>query len=274
MKRKLMNMIDLPAVPLAALAMWALGGAGLCLAQQSGQPTFPSAAEASQTLFEAVQSNNVEAITRVLGGPTELTASGNQAQDRVDRELFVQKYQEMHRVGKEPDGSMTLYLGPQNWPFPVPIVTKNGAWRFDPDTGMKEVLYRRIGENELTAIMVCHELVAAEKNVRANQKAASEEDSRLDSLVSAAASGSASSEPVPFHGYNFRVVTKPGAGGKTAGAFGFVAYPGEYRSTGVMTFIVTDNDVVKEKDLGAKTPAQAGALSLSYNATGWVQSDK
>ena len=190
MKQKIMNVIDLRAALRAPFAMWMLG-AGLCLAQQSAQPSFASAAQAAQTLFEAVQSNDVGAITRVLGGPTDLTASGNQPQDRVDRQLFVQKYQEMHRVGREADGSMTLYLGAQNWPFPVPIAEKDGAWRFDPDTGMKEVLYRRIGDNELTAIMICHELVAAEKNVRANQKAENQEDTRLVSLVSRVRSAAA-----------------------------------------------------------------------------------
>jgi hypothetical protein len=116
-------------VPLAAFAMLALGWAGLGLAQQSAQPTFSSAADAGQTLFQAVQSNNVEAIARILGGPSELTASGKEAQDRLDREMFVQKYQEMHRVGSYAHGSITLYLGPENWPFPVPLVEKNGAWR-------------------------------------------------------------------------------------------------------------------------------------------------
>ena len=86
-----------------------------------------------------------------------------QDQDKLDHEVFVEKYQEMHRLGREADGSVTLYIGAENWPFPIPLVAKNGAWRFDPDAGAKEVTFRRIGDNELTAIATCHEFVAAER---------------------------------------------------------------------------------------------------------------
>ena len=282
-KREMMNMINLchrnlservrsATFPLAILVMLALGGAREGLAQQSARTTFPSAAEAGQALFQAVQSNNGEVIANILGGPSELTASGNEAQDRLDREMFVQKYQEMHRLGREANGSVTLYIGSVNWPFPIPLVEKNGSWRFDPDTGLKEVLFRRIGENELRAILICHELVAAERNFRANQKAGGQVDSALAGLVSAAASGSASGEPVLIHGYYFRVVANR-TDGKTAGGFGFVAYPAEYRSSGVMTFIITENDVVKEKDLGTKTSALASNLGWSHKEAGWVPSD-
>src|ERR1700720_1234122 len=139
-------------VPFAILAIWATTGACPGLAQPSAQPAFQLTGEASQSLFQAVQSNNEEAIAKILGGPTELTSSRDAGQDKLDREMFVQKYQEMHRLHREPDGSVTLYIGAENWPFPIPLVEKDGAWHFDPDTGLKEVLFRRIGENELTAI--------------------------------------------------------------------------------------------------------------------------
>src|SRR5580698_8774116 len=198
-KREMMNMINLcfrnlservrsATFPLAILVMLALGGAREGLAQQSARTMFPSSAEAGQALFQAVQSNNREVIANILGGPSELTASGNETQDRLDREMFVQKYQEMHRLGRDANGSVTLYIGSENWPFPIPLVEKNGSWRFDPDTGLKEVLFRRIGENELRAILICHELVAAERQFRANQKAEGQVDSALANLVSSAAS--------------------------------------------------------------------------------------
>jgi hypothetical protein len=276
MKREMMNVISGCFQNLsgrgAILAMLVNGGACLGLAQQSAQPTFPSAAEASQSLFQAVQSNNVKTVVSILGGPTEFAASGDEAQDRLERELFVQKYQEMHRLHRDADASETLYIGAENWPFPVPLVEKNGAWRFDPDLGLKEILFRRIGENELTAIMICHELVTRERQLGVNSKAASQVDSSLASLVSAAASGSVSVEPVLIHGYFFRVVAKQRTDGKTHGRMGFVAYPAEYRSSGVMTFI-TENDVVKEKDLGPNTPALASALDGSHKEEGWVPSD-
>ena len=138
MKREMMNMIKLCAqkhsgrarsalVSFAMFAMWATNGAYLGRAQQSAQPTFPLAPEASQALFQAVQGNNEQAITNILGGPTELTFSSDKGQDKLDRELFVQKYKEMHRLGHEADGSVTLYIGAENWPFPIPLVEKSGA---------------------------------------------------------------------------------------------------------------------------------------------------
>jgi hypothetical protein len=273
MNREMMNMIKLflqkPMVPFAILAMWSINGACPGFAQQSASPTFPSPAEASQTLFQAVQHNDGEAVAKILGGPSELASCGDSTQDKLDREIFVQKYQEMHRLGRDADGSLTLYIGAQNWPFPVPLVEKNGVWGFDPDAGRKEVLFRRIGENELTAIVISHELVAAGRQFRANPKAASQADSPLASLVSATASGSASAEPVLIHGYYFRVVADQRTNGKTASGFGFVAYPAEYRSSGVMTFFITANDVVREKDLGANS----SALALSHDETDWVPSD-
>jgi hypothetical protein len=279
MKREMMNMIN-PSlqkflgraqsaiVPCAILTMWSMYAAGSGFAQEPGLPGFKSPAEASQILFETVQRDDSAAVATILGGPSELASSGDSARDKLDREMFIQKYQEMHRLGRDADGSETLYIGAENWPFPIPLVEINGAWHFDPVVGLKEVLFRRIGENELTAMAICHELVAAEKQFRANPKAASQADNPLASLVSAAARGSASAEPVLIHGYYFSV-----AAGRTAGAFGFIAYPAEYRSSGVMTFIITANGVVREKDLGANSSALAGGLALAHEETGWVASD-
>jgi hypothetical protein len=260
-------------VPLVVFAMWSINAACPGFAQETGLPGFQSPAEASQILFQAVQRDDAAAVATILGGPSELASSGDSAQDKLDREMFVQKYQEMHRLGRDADGSETLYIGPENWPFPIPLVEKNGAWHFDPVTGLKEVVFRRIGENELTAIAICHELVAAEKQFRANPKAASQADNPLAGLVSAAASGSATVEPVLIHGYYFGVAANARTGGKAAGGFGFVAYPAEYRSSGVMTFFITANDAVREKDLGANSSALASGLALSHEETGWVPSD-
>ena len=238
------------------------------MAQQAAQPTFPSAAEATQNLFQAVHGNNAKTIASILGGPTELAASGDPAQDKLDREMFAQKYQQMHRLSREPDGSMALYIGAENWPFPIPLVEKNGAWRFDSDAGQREVLFRRIGENELTAIDILHQLVGAEKQLRSNPNAKPQVDSQVASLVAAAASGSTGGQPVLIQGYYFRVAAKhPNAD------FAFIAYPAEYRSSGVKTFIIGDNDVVKEKDLGANTAARAKTTSAYYKEAGWVESD-
>src|SRR3984893_18758801 len=241
-------------LPFAMLATWATNGAYPGLAQQSSQPTFQSTAEASQSLFQAVQSNNEESIANILGGPTELTSSRDAGQDKLDREMFVQKYQEMHRLGRESDGSATLYIGAENWPFPIPLIEKNGAWHFDSDGGQKEVLFRRIGENELTAIEICHELIGFERQFRANPNVADPAADPIASLVSKAGGESATGNPVLIHGYYFRhLAAQRKSGGNTSGGAGFIAYPAEYRSTAVLTFIVTENGVVYQKDLGANS---------------------
>ncbi len=280
MKREMMNMINQwlqnlserarsVMVPLAMLAMWTTYGAYPGLAEQPAAQTFRSAAEASQNLFRAVQSNNEQAITNVLGGPTELTSSHEEGQDKVDRELFVRKYQEMHRLGREGDGSVTLYIGAENWPFPIPLVVRNGAWHFDPDAGLKEVLYRRIGENELAAIATCHEFVAAETHYRAKPNTADLEGSSPTSLVANAANGSTGGDPVLLHGYYFKLLATHSANGKRTGGFAFIAYPAEYRSSGVMTFIVTAKDVVYEKDLGPNTSALVSAMAGFHKDATW-----
>src|SRR5271169_2739523 len=120
----------------------------------------------------------------------------------------------MHRLGREADGMVTLYIGAENWPFPIPVVQKNNAWRFDPDAGSKEVLFRRIGENEFTAIAICHEFVAGERQYRANPNSANPAGGLPSSLVAVAAGKANSREPVLFHGYHFQVLgTHATAGG-------------------------------------------------------------
>ena len=256
----------------AILAIWAMNGVSPIRAQQSAQPTFPSAADASKSLFQAVQTNDEPTIANILGGPTELTNSGEPGQDRLDRELFAQRYQEMHRVGREPDGSMTLYIGAENWPFPIPLVKTNNAWHFDTEAGQKEVLFRRIGENEFTAIATCHEFVAAEKNYRPPSSTEAVLESSPTSLAARAASGSTGGDPVLFHGYYFKVLRRD-TGGKNTGGFAFIAYPAEYRSSGVMTFIITEKGVVYEKDLGANTSAVAKAMTALHKDATWVAAE-
>jgi Protein of unknown function (DUF2950) len=282
MKRELIDMINLQKlsgraraamVPFAMLIMWATNGANSCQAQQPSPPTFPSAAEAGQNLFQAVQHNDERTITSILGGPTDLSTSRDPGQDRLDRELFVQRYQEMHRLGREPDGSMTLYIGAENWPFPIPLVENKGAWHFDSEAGSKEVLFRQIGDNEFAAIAMCHDFVAAEKQYRAQPANAPLLDSSPTSLAAKAASGSAGGDPVLFHGYYFKLLERDN-GGKTLGGFAFIAYPAEYRSTGVMTFIITKNGVVSEKDLGANTSALAKAMTTFHKDATWVAAEQ
>jgi len=183
----------------------------------------------------------------------------------VDRELFVEKYQQMHRLGRESDGSVTLYVGAENWPFSVPLVSENGTWRFDQEAGKREVLLRRIGENELITIENCQKFAAAEKHYQ--EDPGDSTNGSPTSLVGRAASGSAGGSPVLLDGYYFRLA--PGQAGKGCAAIVLIAYPAQYRSSGVMTFAVLKNGVVYEKDLGANTATVASGMTSFPKDASW-----
>src|SRR6267378_845423 len=232
--------------------------AGSAFAQEPQPKTFSSPAEASSALFQAVQNENEQAVEAILGAGKEVTSSSDDVEDKLEREQFCKKYQEMHRFVHEPDGTTVLYLGAENWPFPIPLASKNGAWYFDSKTGTQEIKFRRIGENEATAIAVCEEF-AMGKNAR-DTKAASEDPITqfAQSLSSASATDAGNNGSDPFHGYYFRIVTEDsisGASGrvKKKGGLTLVAYPVEYQSSGVKTFVVTKKGLVFEKDLGPGT---------------------
>ena len=264
------------------------------LLAQSGQ-TFHSPEAATQALFAAAQASDQAAMLDIFGpGSNEITSTGDSIQDQNGLNEFVAKYREMHRLRKDPDGATTLYIGAENWPFPVPLVNDSGVWHFDAEAGKKEILFRRIGENEYDAIDICHTLVDAENgyyshqrdgNVRQYaQKMASDEgqhnglfwkmaDDDPESLIGpvlAHAEGVSSDEltgggeHAPFRGYYFRILTGQGktaqggaksylVRGQMVAGFAILAYPAEYRSSGVMTFIINQTGVVYQKDLGVET---------------------
>jgi Protein of unknown function (DUF2950) len=282
MRRKQLNIYTSHCTRLSQLAALAILLAGCfpshSMAQQTGQKTFSSPEEASNALFTALQSNNDKELLDIFGPDNkQIVRSGDDTEDARSRANFVEKYKEMHCLAKEPDGTTTLIIGARNWPTPIPLVNKNDAWYFDTKAGAKEVLFRRIGRNEISAIRVCQELVAAEKEYRSSQHdeyarkiysdegqhnglywkvANGEPQSPIGPLVaSAVAEGYAKGQagpPTPYRGYYFHVLTKQGKNatggaksyivhGKMTEGFAFLAYPAEYRSSGVMTFIVNQD---------------------------------
>jgi hypothetical protein len=283
----------------------------LCLpassvAQQPGQKTFSSATEAANTLVNAAKNNDEKAMLEILGPDgKQIVSSGDDAEDAESRANFVQRYQEMHRLVKEQDGTTILYIGAHNWPTPIPLVNKGKSWYFDTEAGKKEILYRRIGRNEMSAIRVCQELVAAQKEYSSQHgeyahkifsdpgqqdglywKAANgEPQSPIGPLVASAAAGSfAQSQEgasTPYRGYYFHVLTGEGkngaksylVNGKMTAGFAFVAYPAEYRSSGVVTFIVNQDGVVYEKDLRGKTEVEAKGMKGYDAGSGWRKSE-
>src|ERR1700733_8348873 len=158
---------------LVVLLLLVAGFAGSSFAQDSQPKTFSSPGEASDALFQAVQNEDEPSLEAILGAGKEVTSSSDEVQDKLEREKFCQKYREMRRLVREADGTTVLYIGAENWPFPIPLVSKNGAWYFDSKTGQDEIKFRRIGENEATAIQVCEEFAMA-KNA-AGAKSASED---------------------------------------------------------------------------------------------------
>jgi hypothetical protein len=292
---------------LATLIPWSQ----LTLAQELNQQVFHSPEEASAALFAAAQQTDNRALLDILGpAGKDLTSSGDPAEDRRDRERFVEKYKQMHRVTKAHGGVMILYVGAENWPLPIPLVEKHSAWYFDTDIGKEEMLARRVGRNELATIEVCYHLVDAQQQhyARANNgehryalkfigdndghdglfsSEGGESTSPLDALIASAAveNGTAASHyPVPFNGYYFHILTAQGnnaeggaksylANGKTVGGFAFVAYPAVYHSTGIMAFIVNQDGIVYQKDLGPDTEKIANAMTQYDPDSTWERAD-
>ena len=289
------------------MAAFALLLANPCsFAQQGDQKTFASPGEAVEALLTAVNASDDASMLSLLGSSAgQIIHTGDNVVDKNIRDNFLKRYNQMHRVVIEPDGSATLYVGAENWPLPIPIVkNSNGMWYFDGETGKKEVLYRRIGSNENDAIETCQVLVDAQLEYasapRAGEKTKhyaskfmsdegnqnglywktsdNEEPSPIGPLlVSATKEGYTiqQGQATPFHGYYYRILTKQGPAakggardylvdGKLTRGFAFVAYPAEYRNSGVMTFIVNQSGVVYQKDLGPQTADLASAMQ-EYN---------
>jgi Protein of unknown function (DUF2950) len=298
----------------AAAAALALGGSfAPTFAQEQGQRTFASAEDASRALFTAMQAQDNQAPLSILGpAAKEVLSSGDPDEDADSREGFVVKYEEMHRFVKEPNGTVTLVIGAENWPFPITLVNNHGSWFFDTAAGKDEILFRRIGRNELAAMEACRQLVEAQRQYFARpsgklsqqfaQKLVSDKgrhnglywygaynefDSPIDPLIAYANQEDAKAQtgdPLPFDGYFFRILTSQGphalggaktyiVDGKMTGGVAFLAYPAEYRSSGVMTFIVDESGTIYEKDLGPSTVKFAQAMAAYDPDPTWHKAD-
>ncbi len=281
-------------------------GVGASVAQEAGQKTFATPQDAGKALFEAVQSNGTTDDLAVLGASAaSLVSSGDEVQDKNNRDTFIKRYQQMNRWAPESNGNETLYVGAENWPFPIPL-KKSGAgqWYFDTKEGEQEILFRRIGKNEMETIEVMEALASAQQDYfqqlhdgstvhQYAQRILSEAgkqnglywkvdegqpESPIGPLVAHATAqgyGAAGGKPEPFHGYYYHSLKAQGPNapggarsfivdGNMTGGFAFVAYPAEYRNSGVMTFLIDQNGVVFQKDLGPNT-VEMGKAMTSYN---------
>jgi hypothetical protein len=287
------NLATLAAVAILLTACFATRA----FAQQRGQKTFSSAEAASHALVKALRADDEKALIEILGRDgKQIISSGDEAEDAESRANFVRRFQQMHRLVDEPNATTTLYIGAENWPTPIPLVKTGNMWYFDTDAGKQEILFRRIGENEMSTIRVCQELVAAEKEYYSAhhneyaqkifsdagqhnglywKTAEGEPQSPIGPLLASAVIDADGKNRdgvlAPFRGYYFHLLTRqrqngPGGAkdyisdGKLTGGVAFVAFPAEYGSSGVMTFIVNDSGEVYQKDLGKKTEALAKSM--------------
>jgi Protein of unknown function (DUF2950) len=287
---------------LALLGMFVLA-AGCSKIVKPSYQAFASPDDASSGLLTAARSGDPNAVIAVFGPDAkDIIFSGDPVQDKEIAGVLVHEYDVMHRWRKMPDGSQTLLVGADNFPFPIPL-KKNaaGQWYFDVAAGRDEILMRRIGRNELAVIDVCNALADAEAEYfsmrhddgSTGQFAAKfisdsgkqnglywespegQPKSPLGPMAVYATNEGYNVKPdshVPFHGYYFRMLTRQGANapsgakdyvvdGKMTGGFAFVAYPAEYRNSGVMTFIINQDGMLLQKDLGTGTAQTAAAMT-------------
>jgi hypothetical protein len=278
----------------------------LCIATSiaSAQQAFKTPDEAAGALASAAKTGDRKAIVTVLGRDGEdIVSSGDDVADAAARQKFVAAYDAKHQIAMEGDNKATMLIGQEDFPVPIPLVRKDGVWRFDTTAGRQEILARRIGKNELDAIQTSLAYVDAQNDYAEKDRTSAgvktyaqriisqpgkkdglywptsqgEEASPLGELIAQATVQGypAGGGRAPFHGYYFKILTKQGTAapggeleyvvrGRMIGGFALVAYPAEYRNSGVMTFIVSHAGTVFQKDLGPDTAKIAERMS-SFN---------
>jgi Protein of unknown function (DUF2950) len=282
--------------------LFLLWAASFAHAQGMTHNSFLSPEKAVTSLVTAVRANDMEEMLAILGpGSKELIFSGDDVADRTGREKFLKAYDGMNMLQKVSADKVTLCIGKDNWPLPIPIV-KAGVkkWVFDTEEGKQEILNRRIGRNELHVMDVLdaytdaqHEYASRDcggggvvefaQNLISTQGKhdglywevnKGEIESPLGPLVARAAKeGYADANLSPFHGYYFKILKGQGkhaqggaydyvVKGKMLLGFALVAYPAEYGNSGVMTFIVNQEGIIHEKDLGVNTTRTADKMKI------------
>jgi hypothetical protein len=283
--------------------------AALCLAMSpaSAQQSFKSPDEAAAALAAAVKSGAKADMLKVLGaGGEDIVSSGDDVADTEARNKFTSAYDARHSV-KADGKKASLIVGSDDFPFPIPLVQTKAGWEFDTDEGRREILYRRIGRNELDTIQTCLAFVDAENEYADKDHGdgvgayaqrivstpgkqdglywkSEANDSPLGALAAeASAEGyQAGGEPQPYHGYYYRILTGQGQSapggalsyvikGKMIGGFALVAWPADYGNSGVVTFIVNHAGAVYQKDLGKDTEAVAKRMMWFDPDRSWAK---
>ncbi|HEX5212183.1 MAG TPA: DUF2950 domain-containing protein [Pseudolabrys sp.] len=274
------------------------------LSAANAQQAFKTPEDGAAALVRAAKDAWPNGVVDILGkSSAEIVASGDKVADEATRQKFIATYDAKHRVEMEGDAKAIMVIGNEDFPLPIPLVRKDGMWRFDTEAGRAEILDRRIGRNELDTIQASLAYVDAQneyaekdrtgagKGVYAQRIVSTpgkknglywptsqdNDESPLGELVAEAAAGGyrIGAGRAPFHGYYFKILTEQGPAapggeldyivhGKMIGGFALVAYPAEYRNSGVMTFIVNHTGTVFQKDLGPRTAHIAERMTI-YN---------
>jgi hypothetical protein len=290
-----MNSIYLPC-GLAVAALLLQG------APHQDQKAFATPQEAIQATIDAAANNDVAALLQLFGPDgKDILDSGYPAQDKDLRAEFARSAHEKLQIEQDPTNPdrVTFAVGEQDWPFPVPVIRKDGKWRLDPTSGRMEILARRVGRNELNAMEVSRGYVEAQLEYASADRdrdgileyaqTVASSPGKQDGLYSgddpqnlssnlvskgfAGATGGGKSEP--YHGYYFRVLKSQGPAatggaidyvvkGEMIGGFALIAWPAEYGVSGVQTFIINHEGLLYGKDLGINTPALARQMTR-YN---------
>jgi Protein of unknown function (DUF2950) len=284
---------------LGLLSMGAVGVAMGASAKQKSFPTPEEGVQA--LLEAAQRHDQTTLLAVLGPEAKSLVSTGDPVSDRASNERFVKAYEEAHTLVQSGDTKVVLQIGKDEWPFPIPLIKDSAGWRFDTQAGKEELLNRRIGRNELDVIQVCLAYVDAQREYYMRnplnsallqyasklistkgkrdglywETSADEPPSPLGPLVAQARREGykrAAGKPTPYHGYYYKMLTgqgpdAPGGAydyvvrGAMIGGFALVAYPAQYGSSGIMTFIVNHDGVVYEKDLGPNTAATAQSMT-------------
>jgi hypothetical protein len=265
----------------AVLTAWSQLGAQVAVPLKS----FETPDAAAKAAIAAVEQNDTAAMNAIFGPNSKgLLSSGDAKQDAEERAQFARVARSKYKIEKDPMDHHRAYLdiGPEDWPFPVPIVERSGKWSFEPEAGRIELRARRIGANEIDTIEQCAGFVAAQRQYAEVDR---DKDGILeyaeylmatpgkeDGLYSAGYQGvpkkfaeseirTGAPKAVPYHGYYFHVLTTQTGSYRSVahssvvkdkhmmGGFALVAWPAEYGVTGIHSFIVNQDGVVYEKDL-------------------------
>ena len=280
---------------------------------QPAQKTFATPKEAVEALIQATENFDVPALKEVLGPDGEdLVSSEDPVQDKNNAIAFAARAREKNEVVIDPKNSKRaiISVGNEDWPLPIPLVNKAGKWIFDTKAGRQEVLFRRIGSNELDAIQICRGYVEAQEayalekhdNAEVNQYAQRiiSTPGKHDGLAWRNPDGSMggpvgegiakaldqgyTNKGQAYHGYYFKILKGQGpaarlgridfvVNGAMIGGFALAAAPAEYRVTGVKTFLVSYDGVVYQKDLGPETLKIFKDMELYNPDKTWVGTD-